>query len=234
MSSLSKQEYEAAFSKAFGQPIVLSDQDYRALLKGQKLSEAAITAAKTRAMNAGDDFATPDVAPMYTPPVKGPSAPATSSIGKIAPATMGPPVVASGPALSVDSGAPGAAPAPSGEEKAARPPPVWATADSPISTKAAWTDAPKYDGFEDDGQGDGKAYAINGTTKHQPLPAEDGKDPLYGTMKDPYLAMRVAAAFGGTPANRARWDEAQGRWVPELEDRGLRQDAPSAMGRRKG
>lgn len=217
---ITKAEYEQALSNAMGQPISLTDANYQKLLKGQKLSEADIAAAKAKAQQ-----------PMVA--VKGPEAPASASVGKIGPATMGAPVVASGPAMGVDSfGSP--APAPQPVIAAAPHPALWAAADSPMATKAAWTDAPKYDGFEDDGQGDGKAYAATGTTKHHPLPADDGKGPLYGTLKDPYAAMRVAAAFGGAPANRARWDEEQGRWIGELEDRGLRQDMPSSKDRRKG
>ena len=110
--ALSKQDYEKALTDATGEPMSLSDQDYQRLLKGQKLSEAAMASAKTRAANAGDDFAEDDGPPllaptqpaeMYRPVVQGPNAPGSSSVGKIAAPSYGDPVVADGPALDVDS-----------------------------------------------------------------------------------------------------------------------------------
>jgi len=111
--ALSKQDYEKALTDATGEPVVLADQDYQRLLKGQKLSESALNAAKTRGQNAGDDFADDDDGPpllaptqpaeMYRPVVQGPNAPGSSSVGKIAAPTYGDPVTPDGPALDVDS-----------------------------------------------------------------------------------------------------------------------------------
>lgn len=95
--ALSKGEYERAMSQAAGSPVILSDDDYQRLVKGQLLSEKAMSAAKTRGANAGDDFADDDGPPllrpdqpaeMYRPVVRGPDAPVSSSIGKIAPASV--------------------------------------------------------------------------------------------------------------------------------------------------
>lgn len=228
---ITKAEYEQALSNAMGQPISLTDANYQKLLKGQKLSEADIAAAKAKAQQ-----------PMVA--VKGPEAPASASIGKIGPATMGAPVVASGPVMGVDSMSPGAATVPGKWS----PGPDWGSAAVPYSggelgglgipasgdKLSAKAPGAKYAGFEGDGKGSGKAYASTGSTFHEGLPADDGKGKLRPALQDPYYAMRVAAAFGGTPANRARWDEEQGRWIGELEDRGLRQDMPSSKDRRKG
>lgn len=107
--ALSKQDYETALSQAAGQPVVLSDNDYQRLLKGQKLSEKAMADAKTRGMNAGDGFAEPDGPPllkpdqpaeMYRPVVKGPDAPVSSSIGRL---PYGSEPTYAGPDLGVDS-----------------------------------------------------------------------------------------------------------------------------------
>lgn len=110
--ALTKQAYEQALSQAAGQPVVLTDDDYQRLVKGQMLSEKAMMAAKTRGANAGDDFADEDSGPpllrpdqpagMYRPVVKGAVAPQSSSIGRI---SMGeePRYMGDGPALDVDS-----------------------------------------------------------------------------------------------------------------------------------
>ena len=112
MASLSKQDYERALSQATGDAVILTDQDYQRLLKGQKLSESALNAAKTRGKNAGDDFAEPDGQPLltpdkpaetYKPVVQGPNAPASSTVGKIQMPGMAPDVAADGPGLDVDS-----------------------------------------------------------------------------------------------------------------------------------
>ena len=101
MASLRKQDYERALSQATGEPVVLDDNDYQRLLKGQKLSESALNAAKVRGKNAGDDFAEPDGQPLltpdkpaetYKPVVKGPNAPASSTVGKIQMPGMAPPI----------------------------------------------------------------------------------------------------------------------------------------------
>lgn len=116
--ALSKDEYERAMSQAAGSPIILSDDDYRRLVKGQLLSEKAMSAAKTRGQNAGDDFVEDDGPPllrpdtpaeMYRPVVKLKDAPAeSSSIGKIQPASV---ERSDGgwPAMDVDSAGIGAA-----------------------------------------------------------------------------------------------------------------------------
>ena len=110
--ALSKQDYEKALTDATGEPMALSDQDYQRLLKGQKLSEAAMKDAKVRAGNPGDDFAEPDLPPLlaptqpaerYRPVVQGPNAPASSTVGKIQMPGMAPDVAADGPGLDVDS-----------------------------------------------------------------------------------------------------------------------------------
>ena len=107
--ALSKQDYETALSQAAGQPVMLSDDDYKRLLKGQKLSVKAMADAKTRGANAGDGFADPDGPPllkpdqpaeMYRPVVKGPDAPVSSSIGRL---SYGSEPTYAGPDLSVDS-----------------------------------------------------------------------------------------------------------------------------------
>lgn len=110
---LSKQDYETALSQAAGAPVVLTDNDYQRLVKGQKLSEKAMADAKTRGANAGDGFADEDAGPpllkpdqpaeMYRPVVKLKDAPPeSSSIGRL-PYGSEPTYAAEGPALDVDS-----------------------------------------------------------------------------------------------------------------------------------
>lgn len=297
MASLSKADYEQALSAATGTPVMLTDDDYQRLLKGQKLSAASLEAAKTRGMGVEDlggdqtpntydakkaaaakaqalgykpaalgggkpedlggdtgpatpaqkmadakksqamGFAPAAKGGGYSAPVTGPEAPSSSAIGKLS-TYAGPSDSDYAPSMKVqpyedlsDYGKPA----------------------TPVQS------APAYAGFEDEGGFQGRAYAASGMTKQPDSPdlfaagpgstthaARPGlyasafgspdttKGPVYGALNDPYAALRMAADIGGRPANRARWDEAEGRWVPELEDRGLRQNKTASTDRRKG
>jgi len=223
MASLSKQDYERALSQATGDAVILTDQDYQRLLKGQKLSESALNAAKTRGKNAGDDFAEPDGQPLltpdkpaetYKPVVKGPNAPASSTVGKIQMPGMAPPVVADGPALGVDSAGIGSSTVP----KYAQGPmkgPDYGSADLP------------YTGMEF-----GLPDAGDKISAKAPLFAQPEARPSGGIRPQTYAAafggvtpkvdpMQVAASHASHAGSRSRWDEAEQRWVPELEELGL-------------
>jgi len=224
MASLSKQDYERALSQATGEPVVLDDKDYQRLLKGQKLSESALNAAKTRGKNAGDDFAeddgqqllTPDKpAETYKPVVKGPNAPASSSVGKIQMPGMAPPVVADGPALDVDSAGVGSATLP----KYAQGPmkgPDYGSAELP------------YTGMEFGLPDAGDKISAKAPLFPAPFasPERRGIRPqtyasAFGGITPKVDPMQAAASHASHAGSRSRWDEAEQRWVPELEDLGL-------------
>lgn len=132
---LSKQQYEQALAEATGGPVVLTDQDYQRLLKGQKLSEKALTAAKARGANDADHEVEPDTTGLLEPDkpaaiyaqqspgyvAKGPVAPASSSIGRI-PYGVQPSAEPAGyPPLGVDSMSPGALTVPKWAQSAPSP-----------------------------------------------------------------------------------------------------------------
>lgn len=120
---LSKQDYEEALSRAAGSRVMLTDTQYQKLVSGQKLSDKEFAAAKMAGASGGAQPSasapvelpvqyigpTPSTPPSVTPAAympkdKGPEAPASSSIGKIAPASMGDDVAPSfGPPMSASS-----------------------------------------------------------------------------------------------------------------------------------